>query len=123
MRKMKIENWIVKSPDFDDEGKQKADANGKPLFKDVKESLLDALTMLVNNKKPEDIPRGLDNFRLMHGITKAFDKARKGGVLELEDTTYVFLKNTIEKDILSTWGSNPDFYNAVEEFMELKSEG
>ena len=106
MRKIKISKWKVK----DLEGKEN------------EESLLTALSVLISNKKPEELPKGLDKFRLYNKLMKAFDKAEKSGTLELEELEYKFLKDTIEKDIPSIWGSNLNINNAIEEFIEAKSE-
>lgn len=106
MRKIKVAKWKA----IDREGKE------------VEETLLSALSLLISAKKPEDLPRGLDKFRLYNKLTKAFDKAEKSGILELEELEYSFLKETIEKDIPSIWGSHKDISEAIENFLEAKSE-
>lgn len=106
MRKIKVAKWKAK----DMEGKE------------IEENLLTALSLLISAKKPEDLPRGLDKFRLYNKLAKAFDNAEKSGTLELEEAEYSFLKNTIEKDIPSIWGSNADINEAIETFLEAKSE-
>lgn len=106
MRKVRIEEWKAK----DSEGK------------DIKENLLIALSMLIAGKKPEEIPRGLDKFRLFNRLAKAFDKAEKSKVLELEETDYKFLKDVIEKDVPSIWGMNLNINKAIESFLEAKEE-
>ena len=93
-----------------------------PDGKDIDESLLVMLNVLISNKKPEDIPRGLDNFRLMNRIAKAFDNAGKTGVLTLEESDYSFLKKTIESDIPSIWGSRDETMKAVDAFINAKQE-
>jgi len=104
MRKVKIEKWKAK----DREGKE------------YDESLLTVLNVLINNKKPEEMPRGLDKFRTFSRLIKAFDKAEKSGVLELEETDYKFLKESVEKDIPSIWGANENVSKAVEAFLDAK---
>lgn len=106
MRKIKIAKWKA----TDREGKE------------VDETLLSALNVLISNKKPEDLPRGLDKFRLYNKLAKAFEKAEKSNILELEEAEYSFLKDTIEKDIPSIWGSNKDISQAIESFLEAKIE-
>ena len=103
MRKIKIEKWKVKTP------------NGE-----AEEDLLMALNALISAKKPEEIPRGLDKFRLFHRLSKAFEKAETSKILELEEFDYKFLKDTVEKDIPSVWGLNPNIAKAFEEFLEAK---
>lgn len=106
MRKIQVIEWTVKT------------AEGT----EAKENLLQVLSVLVTNKKPEELPKGLEQFKLFNKLTKAFEKAEQTKVLELEDTEYKFLKNTIDRDIPSVWGANKNivaainsFYNAVEE--------
>ena len=113
MRKIKIETWKSKVPKYDDEGKIVGTTE-----KD--ETLLDAINVLIANKKPEDMPRGLDNFRTMGRISKAFYKAEETGVLELEEVDYSFIKNDFEKNIPSTWGMNQNIMDAVEEFLSVE---
>jgi hypothetical protein len=106
MRKINVSEWNVKN------------AEGV----EAKENLLQVLSILVTNKKAEDLPKGYDAFKLFNKLTKAFEKAEQTKVLELEETEYKFLKNTIDRDIPSVWGANKNivaaidsFYNAVEE--------
>jgi len=106
MRKIKIETWKAKGP----EGQE------------IEENTINALSILVSNKKPEEMPRGLDKFRLFNRLSKAFDKANDSGELILEETDYKFLKDTIEKDIPSSWGMNPDISKAIESFLEAEGE-
>ena len=106
MRKIKVAKWKA----FDREGKE------------IEETLLSALNALISNKRPEELPRGLDKFRLYNKLAKAFDKAETSGILELEELEYGFLKETIEKDIPSLWGSHPDISQAIESFLEAKSD-
>ena len=104
MKQIKIAKWEVDLPDG----------------KNAQESLLTVLSNLLSAKKPEDMPRGLDKFRLFTRIVKAFDEADKVGLLTLEEADYTFLKNMIETDIPSFWGTNVNITNAVEEFMSAK---
>ena len=115
MRKIKIEKWKSKVPKYDEDGKIVGTTE-----KD--ETLLDAINVLIANKKPEDMPRGLDNFRTMSRLSKAFEKADKSGILELEEVDYKFIKDDLEKNIPSTWGMNLNIMNAVEDFLNAESE-
>ena len=118
MRKIKIEKWKSNVPKYDTEGKI---IPGETTETD--EDLLTVLNVLIVNRKPEDMPRGLDKFRLFGRLSKAFDKADKSKVLELEETDYTFLKESIEKDTLASWGMNQNILKAVENFLDAKSEG
>jgi len=115
MRKIKIETWKSKVPKYDNDGKIVGS-------EEKDETLLDAINVLIANKKPEEMPRGLDNFRTMSRLSKAFEKADKSGVLELEEVDYKFIKDDLEKNIPSTWGMNQNIMKAVEEFLNAESE-
>ena len=106
MREIKIWGWKATTPD------------GKP----VEENLLIGLNVLIANKKPEEIPKGIDKFRLFGRLARAFEKAEKTKILELEEADYSFLKETIEKDVPSTWAMNPNMNKAIEEFLNAKEE-
>lgn len=105
MRKIKIESW-------------KANIGNE----EKEENILIALNILLSNKKPEEIPRGIDKFRLFGRLAKAFEKAEKTKVLELEESDYAFLKKMIENDIPSVWAMNKNSYDAIENFLNAKEE-
>lgn len=84
-------------------------------------NLIQLLSVLVSNKKPADIPKGIDKFRLFNRIGKAFDKAMKTKTLELEEGDYTFLKDTIEKEVPCTWGMNKEISGAVEAFLNAET--
>lgn len=114
MRKIKIKSWKSKSPIYE---------NGKIVgSEDKDETLLDALNVLIANKDPKEMLRGLDHFRTMNRLSKAFDKADKSKVLELEEVDYKFLKDTIEKDAPAIWGMNLSISEAIEDFLEAKED-
>jgi hypothetical protein len=106
MRKITIENWKA----MDKEGNES------------NENLTHLLNFLISNKRPEDIPRGLDNFRLMGRIDKAFKKSEETGELVFEEADYSFLKGMIEKDIPCIFGKNESILNAVDSFLNSKQE-
>jgi len=114
MRKIKIGKWKSKVPKYE-EGKIVG-------TEDKDETLLVALNFLIGNKKPEDMPKGLDNFRIMSRLSKAFTKADETKILELEEVDYKFLKDTIEKEIPASWGMNLNIMDAVEGFLNAKVE-
>lgn len=87
---------------------------------EVEVDTLKALTILMNMKDPQKMPKGLDKFRLYSRIDKAFKEAETAGTIELEETDYAFLKKTIEEEIPSTWGFNKDVTKAIDEFLEAK---
>ena len=115
MRKIKIEKWKARMPVMDEKGVV-VDT------KEMDEDLLVALNNLVGSKKPEEMPRGIEKFRLFSKISLAFEKADKTGVLELEDREYTFLKETIDKDIPAAWGMSKTIMKAVTAFLEAKDE-
>ena len=115
MRKIKIETWKSNVPKLDDSGNI---IPGEVKEKD--EDLLMVLNVLIANTKPEDMPRGLDNFRLFGRLSKAFDKADETKILELEEVDYSFLKGMIEKDAPAIWGMNENILKAVEAFLNAE---
>lgn len=114
MRKIKIETWKSNVPKYED-----GEVVGT---KEKDETLLDAINVLIANKKPEEMPKGVDNFRTMGRLSKAFDKADNSGVLELEEMDYKFIKDDLEKNIPSSWGMNQNIMKAVEAFLDAKEE-
>lgn len=114
MRKIKLEKWKSRVPKYDTDGKTVVG------YGEADEDLLIALNVLIANKKPEEMPRGLDKFRTFNRLSKAFDKADKSRVLELEEVDYKFLKETIEKDIPSAWGMNQNISKAIEDFLSAE---
>jgi len=106
MRKIKLDKWKSKTPDG----------------KELDEDLLIALNVLIGSKDPKDMPRGLDKARIFNKLIKAFDKADKTRILELEETEYMFLKTEVEGSIPAAWGMNSNIMNAIESFLEAKSE-
>ena len=114
MRKIKLDKWKSRMPVYGEDGKTIVDT------KEQDEDLLTALNVLIANKKPEEMPRGLDKFRTFNRLSKAFEKADKSRVLELEETDYKFLKESIEKDVPSTWGMNENISKAIEDFLKAE---
>jgi len=114
MRKIKIKKWKSKVPKYKD---------GEIVGTEEKdETLLDAINALIANKKQEEMPKGIDNFRTMSRLSKAFVKAEETGFLELEEVDYKFIKDDLEKNVPSAWGMNLNIMKAVEEFLDAKAE-
>jgi hypothetical protein len=106
MRKIILNKWKAKLPDGTE----------------VEENIVSALNALIALKNPEKVPRGLDKFRLYSKLVKAFDTAEVSGILELGEDEYKFLKESIENDIPSVWGTNQDISSAIESFLDAKFE-
>lgn len=106
MRNIEVKSWTVISPDKTEHT----------------EDLLMLLSLLVMNKKPEELPRGYLQFCLFTKLTKAFEKAAETKILVLEEDVYKFLKSTVEKDVPSIWGTNARIVEAIELFMNCKEE-
>lgn len=119
MRKIKIKNWKASVPVYEGEGKNRKVVDSR----EQEENILIALNLLIANKKPEELPKGLDKFRLFNRLTKAFTKAEKTKILKLEEVDYSFLKDMIEKDVPSVWGMNDNLFKALEAFLEAKPIG
>ncbi len=116
MRKIKLDKWKSKAPIYSDDNVTIVGT------KEIDEDLLNAFNMLIANKDPKDMPRGLDKFRTYSRLSKAFEKADKSRVLELEETDYKFLKESIENEVPSSWGMNSNISKAVEDFLEAKEQ-
>jgi len=106
MRSIKVSEWISLDKDK----------------KEVTEDLLMLLSVLVTNTAPDDMPRGYLQFQLFTKLTRAFEKAQETKILILEEDTYRFLKNTIEKNVPAIWGTNSRIVEAISLFMEAKEE-
>ena len=114
MRSIKIDKWKARVPKFDKDNKTIIGSDS------VDEDLLVALNNLIGAKKPEEIPRGIVKFQIFGKLAESFDKAVKTRVLELEEREYKFLKETVEKDIPSTWALNKNLQKAVNDFLDAK---
>jgi len=102
MKTIKVVKWMAKTQDG----------------KEVEETTLSILNFLLSNKKPEEMPRGIDHFRLFSRLAKAFEEAEKTDELVLEETDYEFLKKSIEKDIPSSLGMNKSIVESIDNFFK-----
>lgn len=112
MYKMKIDEWTTKIPN--NEGK----------LVERKESFVDAIKVLINGAKQEDLPQGIENFQIMHKIAEAFDnyEVSENKELCLEKREYEFIRKLLEKNIPAQWGLNKKLSAQINNFLELKEE-
>ena len=96
--------------------------DGKQVEDKFEESLILALTTLMNMAEKGDIPAGFDQFRSYSRISKAFDAADKSGFLELEEADYKILKGLLDKKIPAQWAFNKNIVEAIELFMNAEAE-
>lgn len=92
-------------------------ANGQ----ESKINTIKMLTALINKASKEDMPQGLDQFRMFNRISKAFDhyeahKEEKSFV-ELEESDYSFIKRLVDNKIPAEWGSNASIFEAIEKVL------
>jgi len=106
MRRIKINKWKSKISDKEE----------------VDEDLLVALNILIGNRRPDEIPRGLEFFRICLRIASSFEKAEETGELILEEQEYNFFKSLIESSVPCTWAFNKNLSQAIDEFLNLKEE-
>lgn len=106
MRRIELNKWEAELPDGTKQ----------------EEDLVLAIRLLVSSKNQNELPRGIEKFQIFSQIAKAFDKAEKTNVLEIEEREYEFLKSIVELDIPSTWGLNKDISDAIERFLNAKEE-
>jgi len=118
MKKIKVEVWKEKLPLFEDPNNPE-----KPTgVKESDWSILKSLDILIANRDPQTISKGIDQFRFMSRLGKAFSKAEKDGVLELEDSDYAQLKKLVESNIPDVWGMNPKIMENIETFLNASDE-
>jgi len=105
MRKIEMMEWttVMKTPEGE---------------KPIQENTILALTTILNNANPSDIPKGFEQFKLFGRLRDAFEKAEKTKVIELEEDEYTKLKAIVEKNIPAAWGFNKNIVEAIEAFME-----
>lgn len=83
---------------------------------DIEENTLQMLNALVSRTPPQQLPTGIEQFRVMNRIAKAFDSV-EDDTLVLDDEDYVFLKKIVEKQIPAIWAMNTNISEAVEDFL------
>lgn len=105
MRKIEVKTW-------------KAILKGE----EIEEGSLMLFTSLLSSASPEEMPKGLDQFRLFNRISKAFEGAEKTKVLSLEEGDYSFMKAQIEKNIPAILGMNANITEAIDAFINAKQE-
>ena len=115
MKKFKIETWKSRVPKYDKSNKIVG-------YDEADESLLSAFNVLIASKKPEEMPRGLDKFRLFGRLSKAFEEAEKTKTLNLEEIDYKFIKDMLDSDVPAYWGMNKNLNKAIEAFLNVKEE-
>ncbi len=106
MRTIEVKNWTETGIDADGAEKQ------------IEASTIKMVTLLMSSRDTIKLPPGLDNFRLMHRIGKALDKAEKSGKIQLEEGDYAIVKRAIEEDLPPQWGLNPNVVTAVDIFLK-----
>lgn len=89
------------------------DQNGK-----VNESTLVMLNALISLARPEDIPRGLEQFHLYQRLSIAFEKASVSKKLVLEDNDYSLLKRIVEKNVPAQWALNKNIASAIDSVLK-----
>ena len=108
MRKIKVKPWKSFAPNKE----------GKTV--EVNESILDVLITLLTNLKSEDMPRGIEYFRIFKNISDAIEVAEKTNELVLEEREYSFIKGLLEENVLPSWALNPNIFNAITDFLNLE---
>ncbi len=104
MKKIKLVKWKEQAP------------NEKGESIEIDQDSINILNMLINSIAPEKQPKGLDNFRMMNKITKAFDKAKGKEYLYLEAPEYKYIKDNALENLPANWGANPNAFAAINNF-------
>lgn len=111
MRKIKLDKWTAKVPKFGEDGKTVV------ATVDKEEDLLMAIDVLIAQKRPEELPRGIEKFQIFGKVATAFDKAKESRELVLEEREYKFLKDLVEKDVPAMWAMNKHLSKAINDFL------
>lgn len=72
---------------------------------------------------PREMPKGLENFRLMQNIMNAYKKYEESEQKEylfLEETEYNFFKSIIEKNIPVSWATSEKVNEVIMHFLEAE---
>jgi len=102
MKEIKLDTWDAKL------------LNGET----VKESIVTVLSLIVSVSS-DDLPKGMEGFRLMRRLAENFDSAEKSGTLKLDNADYATLKALTEKNIPAKLAMNPKIFAEVEKFLAL----
>lgn len=109
MKKIEVLKWEEQVVDPKTQKPKKQEAN-----------TIKMISVLMSNRDPDKLPKGIDNFRLMSRVSKALDKAEKNGKIEFESGDYSIIKKAFEEDVPPVWGLNPDVTRAVEGILDAK---
>jgi len=104
MRSIKVKKWKSPGPDS----------------KEIEETTISLIHVLLMSGDPKDMPKGLDKFRLFNRIAKACDTADKSGTLVFEEADFLFIEKCIKDGVPAVWGTNKAISEAVEEFLATK---
>ncbi len=108
MRSIKLFKWKEPNPDPDSPGEEK------------EVDLVEVLKILINNRDPSRMPRGIDQYRFYGRMNKIFEEAKKTNVLKIEEADYTQVKKIMEEDVPAAWGMNKDISKAIEEFLNVE---
>lgn len=105
MRKVLVVKWLAKASDGGD----------------VEESTVSLLNAIINSTRQEDMPKGIEHFRLFTRLVRAFDKSSENGIIELEEADYSIIHRMFEKGLPAIWAMNKDISRAVEGFLNTEA--
>ena len=103
MRKIKFLKWTTKGP------------NG-----DVDESTSVVISALLLATPSDQMPRGLEQFKLFGRLSEALSKAEESGELTLEETEYNFVKGMVERSTPAVWAMNPEISKAIDSIINAE---
>ena len=104
MKKMNVVKWKV------------MDMNGKD--NGVEQSIINVITIALS-KASNSMGSGIEQFRFIHRVSEAFDRAEKTGILEIEDTDYAKITDLMKNNMPAGFGFSKDIYSAVENFLKM----
>jgi len=103
MKKIKFLKWTTKGPKGD-----------------VEETTSDLINALINSTRAEEMPRGLEQFKLFGRLNNALTRAVEKGEIVLEEPEYNFVKGLVERSTPAIWAMNPEISKAIDSIINAE---
>ena len=80
----------------------------------LEQSTLGLIGTIFSGMKLEDMPKGLEQFRLFSRLDNAFREAENTGTIHLEEADYALLKRIVEKHVPAIWAMNKNLSETID---------
>ena len=80
------------------------------------ETTMGMINALIMNTPPAELPQGIEAYRILGRIAKAFDDVTDE-ILQLDDSDYDFIKEKVDKRIPAVWAFSKEISAAVDGFL------